>query len=79
MFFTTASTIIQASSYSLRRLSSTTTSTLRSGTRFFSLHAFAEIKPVGTMTKVVCTLGPSTDSKEMIGQRKYTNSNFCCI
>jgi pyruvate kinase len=32
-----------------------------------SLHAFKEItSPFGCMTKVVCTLGPSTDSKEMI-------------
>lgn len=39
-----------------------------SAKRWFSLHAFAEVKPVGTMTKIVCTLGPSTDSKEMIGK-----------
>jgi|AntRauTorckE5430_2_1112549.scaffolds.fasta_scaffold03267_5 hypothetical protein len=37
-------------------------------TRF--LHKFADAKPVGSMTKVVCTLGPSTDTKEMVGKRK---------
>ena len=34
------------------------------------LHRFADAKPVGSMTKVVCTLGPSTDTKKMIGKRK---------
>jgi len=35
-----------------------------------SIHKFAAFNPhgVGTMTKVVCTLGPSTDSKEKISE-----------
>jgi len=47
--------------------------------RTFSLHAFAEMKPVGTMTKVVCTLGPSTDSKQMIDQRTFLIYAFSCL
>mmetsp|Transcript_25499 Transcript_25499/g.38509 ORF Transcript_25499/g.38509 Transcript_25499/m.38509 type:complete len:562 (+) Transcript_25499:145-1830(+) len=35
-----------------------------------SLHDFAEFSPIGlgTLTKVVCTLGPSTDSKETVSE-----------
>jgi hypothetical protein len=72
--FCTTKILHQAGSHSLRSRLSSITATCCSATRtkrFFSLHAFAEMKPVGTMTKVVCTLGPSTDSQEMIGQRKY--------
>ena len=41
----------------------------RMGTTRF-LHGFEDIKPTGTMTKIICTLGPSTDTKEMVDKRE---------
>jgi len=43
------------------------------------LHRFADAKPVGSMTKVVCTLGPSTDTKQMIGKLVSSGMNVARI
>lgn len=50
----------------------------RMGTTRF-LHGFEDIKPTGTMTKIICTLGPSTDSKEMVDKLVSSGMNVARI